>query len=66
MFDIGSCRPLGTARCTFPVGPYILSFDITVVDSDVPILLPLHGTDRLGVAYDNFKTFSLTHQETLR
>lgn len=62
--DVESCR-LARHKVSpkYPIDGLIFSFEVHVVNSDVPILLSLADMDKLDVWYNNL-TDVLTHRAT--
>eukprot|EP00171_Calliarthron_tuberculosum_P004960 IDg4960t1 len=62
-FGMGSADSKGVARISFPMNGTILSFNVHVVDADVPLLLSLADMDALKLHYNNLND-TLNHRDT--
>lgn len=60
LFGIGSELSKGTATVEFPLGDLCLSFDVHIVNADVPLLMSIDDIERLGVYLNNW-TDELVH-----
>lgn len=52
-FSIGSTTSLGVAKINISIGGLWFSFNVDVVDADVPILMSIDDMDRIGVYYNS-------------
>lgn len=62
-FGMGNTKSRGVATCKIPMNALVLSIDIHVVDTDVPILLSLADMNKYQIYYDNTKDL-LIHKKS--